>query len=382
MKYNENDFFEIVKKYDDKNVSDEEIIQLIHALANSGEVMKFSGCVYDFASTGGPSSLSTLLVPLYLHGLGVNVINLAVPGRPAGAVDVLAQIEGYDLDRFDNMSKEPFYIHLVANDKFVPMDKALFEYRKKVNKVNVSNLAIASILSKKVASGAKRIGLDIRVSEFGNFGSDWETCRDNAIKYNRLAKILGIESLCFLSDANIPYQRYIGRGESLEALYDIFMGTADEQLMEHVKYCEYIARCLVAKEKEMVRFITKEVDLTMLFKKNLEAQGTEYNQFLHAVERVKEQPHIIIRADRDGYIQYNLKNIREFIVARQKGEREMLRYPDRCGVKLLCNVGEYVSKEEPIISIRCVESADLNEVKSLFMINNNKINNAVRREVI
>ncbi len=51
--------------------------------------------VADVASTGGPSSLSTLLSPLFLRAGGAVVPKLGVPGRPAGGIDCLAQIPGY-----------------------------------------------------------------------------------------------------------------------------------------------------------------------------------------------------------------------------------------------------------------------------------------------
>lgn len=145
------DFSEIVNSFSRPSISDEEIITLINILADSGEKLRFNSSVYDFASTGGPSSLSTLLVPLYMFSLGVNVINLAVPGRPAGAIDVLSQIPDYHLDiqPGNTYDDKHFYLHLEASDRFAPLDKELFAYRKEVNKINVPNLAIASLMAKK-----------------------------------------------------------------------------------------------------------------------------------------------------------------------------------------------------------------------------------------
>src|SRR5271170_4830986 len=75
---------------------DEHIAQLAMVLAESGHVVRPQGGVThaDVASTGGPSSLSTLLCPLFLRSFGSTVPKLGVSGRPAGAVDVLAQIPG------------------------------------------------------------------------------------------------------------------------------------------------------------------------------------------------------------------------------------------------------------------------------------------------
>ena len=76
---------------------EEDIAFLAHRLAESGEILTLSSHIFgaDVASTGGPSSLSTILCPLFLRCLGRCVPKLAVSGRPAGGIDVMAQIPGY-----------------------------------------------------------------------------------------------------------------------------------------------------------------------------------------------------------------------------------------------------------------------------------------------
>lgn len=380
--YDESVLRELVEEFEKSDVMDDRMLWLIRELAESGEKIDIPGRVFDFASTGGPSSLSTLLVPLYLYGFGVNVVNLAVPGRPAGAVDVLAQIEGYNLNVFNDFrnAKTPFYIHLEVNERIVPLDKELFDFRRRINKVNIPNLAIASILSKKVAAGASNIGLDVRVSKFGNFGCDWETCRKNAKKFNRLANLLGMNSFCFLSDANIPYQGYIGRGEALEALYDIFNGREDDQLKRHKEYCREMAYRLVCEAG--IFFNDEEMDIKAVFEKNLKIQGSTYDCFLDAVVRVKKQPHYNIYADGDGYIQYDLKEIRDYIVSRQRGAKDDGRYADCCGIRLLCDTGTYVKKGTPIMSVRSMIDVDQTEMKKMYICLEQSTDSNERREVI
>lgn len=373
---------DIVSRFDDNNVLDDEIVELVYTLAHSGEVIKFPYEVFDFASTGGPSSLTTILVPLYLYGSGVNVINLAVPGRPAGAVDVLAQISGYNLESVEKNSKAtvPFYIHLAANERFAPLDKALFDYRKKSGKVNVPNLAIASLLSKKVASGASTIGLDVRSATFGNFGQSWDECANNAHKFNRIANLLGIQSTCFLSDGNNPYQRYIGRGESLEAMFELLTGTADQQLNDHNKYCEDIASTMLAKAGISTK--TEKINLRSCFEANLMLQGSTFDSFLESVQRVKSQAHQIIYSVGEGYIAYNLERIRAYIVSRQNSESAGSKYPDPCGITLLCRVGDYVTSGTPVLSIRdsCMEK--LESQHDFYSLQKDLPNIDTRKEVI
>jgi hypothetical protein len=67
--------------------------ELATALASSGEVYD-PHCLLtaDVASTGGPSSLSTLLCPLFLRVGGLVVPKLGVPGRPAGGTNMSQSI--------------------------------------------------------------------------------------------------------------------------------------------------------------------------------------------------------------------------------------------------------------------------------------------------
>ncbi|MBD5520794.1 MAG: hypothetical protein HDR03_06150 [Lachnospiraceae bacterium] len=377
--YNEEELKDIVQKFETKEVNDTDIINLIKKIVDSGEQLSFSMPVYDFASTGGPSSLSTLLVPLYLFGSGCNVIDLGVPGRPAGAIDVLAQIDGYDTTVKPNMVCESnTYFHIEAGDKIVPLDKELYQFRKKYNKVNLPNIAIASLLSKKVACGAKIIGLDIRVAKHGNFGTNWDLCKENAIRYNRIANYYGIKSTCFLSDANSPYQNYIGRGESLIALFNIFNGICERKLQEHVDYCAGMAETLLG-ENTNIRNGNAIIDIKKAFEANLEQQGSCYDNFLEAVERVKKQSYQTIVASQSGYIKFNLLHIRDYIVRRQINITEV-RYPDPCGVVLLINDGDYIHNNTPIMKTRNIPQEECENI--FYKIVETKMETDCRREIV
>ena len=374
----ENCFERIIRDFEDSDISDEKVIDLIYQLAESGDRFKFASEVYDFASTGGPSSLSTILVPLYLYACGVSVINIAVPGRPAGAVDVLGQIPGYQLsiNSMNICNTEHFYLHFEANEHFAPLDKLLFNYRKKVNKIDNPNLAIASLLSKKLASGATNIGLDVRVSQFGNFGKSWSDSVHYSEKYNRIARNLGIRSLCFLSDATAPYQPYIGRGEALVAIYKVLNGQSSSALERHNRYCMEIAQRMTGTISTVTTGTIKKA-----FSENLLRQGTKYECFEEAVDRVLEQPYREICATSSGNVYYMLSQIRQYLVGRQNMDNDRMKYPDPSGIILLHEQGEKVEAGEPVLIIRN-SVPQLEDSYSFFAISDDASGFQDRREVI
>ena len=173
-------------------LSDDEIARLARVLADSGATLSWPSTVTvaDIPSTGGPSSLSTLISPLFLVALGCAVPKLAVIGRPAGGIDVMAQVPYYTitLSRTDvlRIIDRCRYAHFLATTDHAPLDARLFDYRRKTDAVNVPALAIASLLAKKLAVGLAQVGLEVRVAPHGNFGGTWTEARKcGAILHDR-----------------------------------------------------------------------------------------------------------------------------------------------------------------------------------------------------
>src|SRR3954466_8477297 len=105
----------------------ESIASLAVRLADSGaRLAARNRMTADLASTGGPTSLSTILCPPMLAAAGWEVPKLGVSGRPAGGVDVLAGIEGYAVSLAAKEAESVLdtcrYVHIVAGSTFAPAD--------------------------------------------------------------------------------------------------------------------------------------------------------------------------------------------------------------------------------------------------------------------
>jgi pyrimidine-nucleoside phosphorylase len=163
-------------------------------------------------------------------------------------VDVLAQLPGYTIDLDSLAAQEVLdrcgYVHVLAGAKFAPADATMFAHRQRVGAQSIPALAVASLLAKKLAMGVRQVGLEVRVAPHGNFGADSEQAAANARVFCRVAKLVGIEATCFLTDGAVPQQPYLGRGEAILALSLLLGGRAETWLQSHAATCEHWASTL------------------------------------------------------------------------------------------------------------------------------------------
>lgn len=382
----------LVDCVEEVELTDEELSYLTMRLAESGDVIhQLDNCISaDIASTGGPSSLSTLLCPLYLRAHGFKVPTLAVSGRPAGGIDVLAQIPGYKIEftatEVTTLLGNSGYVHFLASRNFAPLDAALFSFRRQLNKTNIPALAIASLLAKKKAVGVSLVGLDVRVAAHGNFGNSMDVASQNAKRFCRVASLLGCQALCFLSDANNPYQPFIGRGESLVAIFQLLSGQADVWLRQHDDMCYAMVHSL-ALIKPKVDCTARPTLNTLLavFSENLKVQGSSYAQFERYVFDIQSKHIQKITAPNDGFLHVNLESLRKVIVPLQELTATVERpFLDPCGIILKCKHGAYIHKGEIIASVRCLDHLSekmLLGLKAALQVSHEPVSNLYFNEV-
>ena len=386
-KASEDSMLELIQYAKINDITNQGIVKLATVLVDSGGKLKPSnthGC-YDIPSTGGPSSLSTIICPIILRGLGKQVIKLGVPGRPAGGIDSLAQISGYKT----NLSEEEIrkvidqggYVHFITNHNYAPLDGNLFSYRKQNNGLNIPALVIASILSKKIAVGLSHIGLDVRVSSFGNFGSTWEQARANSKRFNEVASLCGITTKCFITDGFTPQQPYIGRGEALVAVDKIFNSADNYSLKKHFDQCLAMCLSLADMKGEPTRVILKKA--YNAFSQNITLQQGSLDSYYFIVDEVQRQHKYSVQSSSNGFLHINMQVIRDTICNIQNKHNKA--FPDPCGIILQRNAGDYVSLNDQICTFRCVDEHvnDFREsITKAFIVRDNPIDKHFYEEVL
>ena len=329
------------------------------SLAASGETIEFEiERSADVASTGGPASLSTLLCPLFLRADGWIVPKLGVPGRPAGGLDVLSRIPGYRIDLsaadVESVLKDCGYAHFTAGGRIGPLDARLFALRQQTGAQTIPTLVTASLLSKKVAVGLRTVGLDVRVAVHGNFGRDMTIARENARFFRRVAALLGINATCILTDASRPYQPYIGRGESLLALFRLFAGEADQWLKWHADQCAWMAAATVGLPARPAA----SLQAYDAFSSNVAAQGGSIGGFEDTAARIAEGHRFFVPAPTAGFPIVDLERVRKSIVARQQRSTDDGAYPDPAGVILVAEGNVPIAAGDPIMTARAENTID------------------------
>ena len=339
-----------------------EIFDLATALAKSGHVLVWhdEARTADLASTGGPSSLSTLLSPLYLRSAGLVVPKLGVPGRPAGGIDVLAQLSGYRTTLSDSQIRGIInkcgFTHFLAGGIFAPLDSTFFRFRQEYGGQDIPALVSASLLAKKIACGLHAVGIDIRVAPHGNFGKSFGEARRASRSLLEAAKIADINMVCVLSDATIPYQPFIGRGESLAALKQVFSSCSGGALAEHNDFCALMAHHVARLEGDEISNVTAG-EVERIFFDHIRAQGSSQEAFDKKVDDVLLGHIHEIKASTSGYIYVDLLGLRKlFHDLHVRCRSVSAPFPDDLGLILRERSADHVDRGTVLATVRAPQA--------------------------
>ncbi|MDD5888929.1 MAG: thymidine phosphorylase [bacterium] len=267
-----------------RGMSDDEIFALTKIFIESGDILDFSdipGIKVDKHSTGGVGDKTTLVIAPIVASLGVPVVKMSGRGLgyTGGTIDKLESIPGFRVDLTEEeVKKQVKDIGLVVTGQtadLAPMDKVIYALRDVTGTVSSIPLIASSIMSKKIASGADKILIDIKVGK----GALLKTKKD-ANKLSQLmikiGKFYNREVRTIISDMNVPLGHAIGN--SLEVLEAIDILRGKEKKSNLVDLCIELASEMVSMGKEISK--DEAVKLVKKSIKNLSA----YNKFLEMVE--------------------------------------------------------------------------------------------------
>ena len=178
-----------------KGMTDREIFDLTDIFINSGDILNLDsvhGITVDKHSTGGVGDKTTLIVASIAASLGIKVPKMSGRGlgHTGGTIDKLESIPGFRVnlteEEFINQLNEVGACIISQTKNLAPLDKKVYALRDVTGTVESIPLIATSIMSKKIASGADKIVLDVKV---GN-GALLKT-KDDAVEISRIMKEIG-----------------------------------------------------------------------------------------------------------------------------------------------------------------------------------------------
>lgn len=217
-----------------------ETTDLTLAMANSGDVMNLDGVVeypVDKHSTGGVGDTTSLILAPLVSACGVPVAKMSGRGlgHTGGTLDKLESIPGMSISLSEEQFKKNIHEHGIAivgqTGSLAPADKALYALRDVTATVDSIPLIASSIMSKKIAGGAKAIVLDVKAGA-GAILPTLKQSMDLAGAMVEIGKLANRPVVAVLSGMDEPLGSHIGNALEVKEAIDVLAGRTKGPLLE------------------------------------------------------------------------------------------------------------------------------------------------------
>ena len=225
-----------------KGMNYRETKDLTMAMANSGDILdlsKLGSNVVDKHSTGGVGDKVTLILAPLIASLGIPVAKMSGRGLgfTGGTADKIESIPGYNTEVSEKQfieNVEKIGISLITQTlNLAPADKKIYALRDTIACTESIPLIASSIMSKKIASGANKIVLDVTCG-YGAFMKNRKQAEELSKTMIEIGKLAGRETVCIVTDMNEPLGYAVGNNlEVIEAI-EFLKGDMPSDLKEVV----------------------------------------------------------------------------------------------------------------------------------------------------
>ncbi|MCR5684676.1 MAG: pyrimidine-nucleoside phosphorylase [Lachnospiraceae bacterium] len=362
----------------------EETVEMTLAMAHSGDMLDLSpirGVKVDKHSTGGVGDKTTLVIGAMVAALGIPVAKMSGRGlgHTGGTIDKLESIPGFNTSIstekfFDDVNRLKFAVAGQTAD-LAPADKKIYALRDVTATVSSLPLIASSIMSKKLASGADVIVLDVKTGS----GAFMKTIKDSFALASAMVEIgngAGRKTYGVVTDMNQPLGRAVGNTlEVIEAI-NALKGDAPEDLMEDAlvlgQYMVYGTGHAKTPEeaREMLEKTIEDGSALKKFAEMVEAQGGDPS-YIYDTDKFEKAAYVEeILSPKEGFVR-SIKTddvgIASLILGGGREKKEDV-IDHAVGLIIEKKIGDPVKKGEPLAVIHANDRDKLEAAKERLIL--------------
>lgn len=364
------------------DMTDNEVIYLTKYMMLSGNTidLSFLNNVVDKHSTGGVGDKTTLIIAPIVAACSCKVAKMSGKGLgyTGGTIDKLESIPGFRT----NLSKDEF-IHEIEDigmaitsqtDDVALADKKIYALRDVTGTTESIPLIASSIMSKKIASGSKKLVIDLKVGE-GALVKDIESARRLGNLMIKIGKENGMEVICLLTNMNIPLGNNVGNSlEVLEAINTLYYNK--ESNLQ--KLCISLASYMVSLGKGISYEEANNMVLDVIRSKKAYNKFLEFVLYQHGdITKLPKSNKIYeVKSDTSGYLtdisSLEIAKLSMHLGAGRQNKDDKIDYS--AGIIINKNINDYVNINDTILTLYTNKDVPLFDKNKLFKISDN-INN-------
>lgn len=363
-------------------MDDNELAYLTNEMANSGDsvdLTRIKGITVDKHSTGGVGDKTTLVICPIIASLGCNVAKMSGRGlgHTGGTIDKLESIPGFkvELDE-DDFFKQVNDINIAIisqTGNITPADKKMYALRDTTATVESIPLIASSIMSKKIAAGAKCILLDVKTGS----GAFMKTISDSKLLASKMVNIgnkLGRNTMAIITNMDVPLGNNIGNSlEVIEAI-DTLKGKGPKDFRE---LCiELATNMLVLASNDNYSICKKKVIDALdsgkaldKFRQLIKAQGGNVDIINDYSLFGKTQYSFEVRAKESGYIKSmntaNIGKVSGMVGAGRATKEDSICY--QAGIIVNKKTGDHVKTGDLLATIYTNKKEVIDEATTLYL---------------
>lgn len=364
-----------------QGMTEEETAYLTNSMTKSGDVIDLSsihGHKVDKHSTGGVGDKTTFIVGPLAAAAGIPVAKMSGRGlgHTGGTIDKLEAIPGMQVelsnDEFIQQVNQYKLSVVGQTGHLAPADKKLYALRDVTATVDSIPLIASSVMSKKIASGADSIVLDVKTGS-GAFMKSIDDARELARRMVKIGEKLGRNTTAVISNMNQPLGYEIGNANEIKEAVQVLQGQPIQDLRElaielttHMTLLAGVYSDETTAKKNLAELLDNG-QAYEAFKQFIQAQQGD----ISVIEDLSLLPtashHHEIKSPSDGYL-YEMEAEKIGLAAMHLGAGRQTKedtIDHAAGITLLKKTGDEVRQGEPIAILH--SNKEVNVAESLFL---------------